>query len=390
MITPLGQQPQIGDLTRSPDLGFIEGMKGYVFFLSAVFAFSQLLAGEAATTVSLPVANPSFEALTGTNLIHFDADGHLRDGHYSAFDFATGTGFNSTRAIPGWSGSGSAGTFNPSAAEFPRGVTDGKNTAWINASFFAKGQITQTLPNRFLADRTYRLSVDVGAPAGLGFPGYFIGLYANGRAVAADTNSVTVAKGRFATATVVVTLSADSPFIGAPIEIRLGLPDLKPDQTDFDNVRLTVDRLPVGETATAVATITAGFVSGITMTSGGSGYTNEPVVTLSGGGGSGASAKPILAGDTVASIVVLTAGSGYATAPTVVIEAPPKALSVRLRWVPELTVEGPAGSQARVESATGPTGPWTTWTNVTVGATGTVLVDLSPGSVTRFYRSVAE
>jgi hypothetical protein len=189
---------------------------------------------------------------------------------------------------------------------------------------------------------------------------------------------------------VVVSLSADSPFIGAPIEIRLGLPDLRPDQTDFDNVRLTVDRLPIGETATAVATIAAGFVSGIKMTSGGLGYTNEPVVTLSGGGGSGASAKAILAGDTVATIVVLTAGSGYSTAPTVVIEAPPKALSVRLRWVTELTVEGPAGSQARVESATGPTGPWTTWTNVTVGAKGTVLVDLSPGSVTRFYRSVAE
>ena len=150
----------------------------------------------------------------------------------------------------------------------------------------------------------------------------------------------------------------------------------------------TFGRLLAGERATAVTTITAGFVTGITVTSGGSGYTSDPVVTFSGGGGSGASGKAILSEDKVSVILVLTAGSGYTTAPTVVVEAPLKALVVRLRWVPELTVEGPAGSQARVESAAGLAGPWTTWTNVTVGAEGAVLADLSPGSATRFYRSV--
>jgi formylglycine-generating enzyme required for sulfatase activity len=152
---------------------------------------------------------------------------------------------------------------------------------------------------------------------------------------------------------------------------------------------LSIGRALAGETATAVATITAGFVTGITVTSGGSGYTVEPKVTLSGGGGSGATAKVILSGDKVALILVLTAGSGYSTAPTVVVDSPPKVLSVRVRLVPELTVEGPPGSLAQVESATSLTGPWTTWTNVTVGAEGTVLVDLSPGSSTRFYRSSA-
>jgi sulfatase modifying factor 1 len=131
-------------------------------------------------------------------------------------------------------------------------------------------------------------------------------------------------------------------------------------------------------------------VTGITVISGGSGYTGEPAVTFSGGGGSGATAKVILSGDKVAVVVVLTSGSGYSTAPTVVVEAPPKALSVRVRLVPELTVEGPPGSLAQVESSTSLTGPWTTWTNVTVGAQGTVLVDLSPGSSTQFYRSIAD
>jgi hypothetical protein len=102
----------------------------------------------------------------------------------------------------------------------------------------------------------------------------------------------------------------------------------------------TFGRLMAGEPATAVATITAGFVTGITVTSGGSGYTVEPKVTLSGGGGSGATAKAILSGDKVALTLVLTAGSGYSTAPTVVVDAPPKPLSVKLEMVPKLTVEG--------------------------------------------------
>ena len=87
---------------------------------------------------------------------------------------------------------------------------------------------------------------------------------------------------------------------------------------------------------------------------------------------------------------MLTAGSGYSTAPTVVVEAPPKALGVRLELVPKLTVEGSAGSKAQVEFAASLSGPWTGWTNVTVGADGVVLVDLSPGSAARFYRAVAE
>ena len=160
---------------------------------------------------------------------------------------------------------------------------------------------------------------------------------------------------------------------------------------------LLVMRCLGGETATAVATITAGFVSAITVTSGGSGYTSEPAVTLSGGGGSGATAKAILSGDKVALTLVLTSGSGYTTAPAVVVEAPPKPLGVRLELVPKLTelvpkltVEGPAGSNARVESAASLSGPWTMWTNLTVGAEGTVLVDLSPGSAARFYRVVDE
>ena len=152
-------------------------------------------------------------------------------------------------------------------------------------------------------------------------------------------------------------------------------------------------RVVASETATAIATVTAGFVTGITVTSGGSGYTSEPAVTLSGGGGSGASGKAILAGDKVALILVLTAGSGYSSAPAVVIEAPLRSVGVRLRMVPELTVEGPVGSLARVEWAkelSGPFSGWSTWSNIVIGVEGTVLVDLTPTARTRYYRAIAE
>jgi len=145
-----------------------------------------------------------------------------------------------------------------------------------------------------------------------------------------------------------------------------------------------------GEPATAVATITAGFVTAITVTSGGSGYTSEPTVTITGGGGSGAAAKAILSGDKVAVVVVLTAGSGYTSAPKVSIDTPPKELGLVLEMVPKLTVMGPPGSLARVEWSVDLSGPWTALSNVVVSTEGVVLVDLTPGIVRRFYRAVAD
>jgi hypothetical protein len=129
----------------------------------------------------------------------------------------------------------------------------GTNCAWINVT----GEFTQTLADKFQAGQVYRLSVDVGWPLTVGFSGYVIGLYANGQVVAADTNSVTIVAGDLKTATVEVTLPAGSPFIGAPIEIRLGVPDHTPDETVFDNVRLTAQSLGGTVTPTAPTIVVA-------------------------------------------------------------------------------------------------------------------------------------
>ena len=150
---------------------------------------------------------------------------------------------------------------------------------------------------------------------------------------------------------------------------------------------LSIGRALAGEPATAVATITAGFVTGITVTSGGSGYTSEPAVTLSGGGGSGATAKAILSGDKVAVVVVLTSGSGYTAIPLVTVTPPAAEPWVTFRMAPAVRVEGKMGQGFAVERLMGVSSPWTPWTNVTLGVSGLELVDLEnrPG-LTR-YRS---
>jgi hypothetical protein len=67
--------------------------------------------------------------------------------------------------------------------------------------------------------------------------------------------------------------------------------------------------------------VSGGAVTSIPVTSGGAGYTSAPPVTISGGGGAGASAIANVVGGTVVSITVTNGGTGYQTAPTVVIGA---------------------------------------------------------------------
>ena len=76
--------------------------------------------------------------------------------------------------------------------------------------------------------------------------------------------------------------------------------------------------------ATATASFASGGVTGFTMTNVGAGYTSQPRVTLSGGGGSGANAYALLSAQgTITEIQVVSAGTGYTSAPTVTIDPPP-------------------------------------------------------------------
>jgi hypothetical protein len=68
----------------------------------------------------------------------------------------------------------------------------------------------------------------------------------------------------------------------------------------------------------SVDLFTGGSVSSITVDAGGSGYT-AATVSITGGGGTGATATAAIVGDAVDSITVTDNGSGYTSVPTVTI-----------------------------------------------------------------------
>ena len=75
--------------------------------------------------------------------------------------------------------------------------------------------------------------------------------------------------------------------------------------------------------ATATLQVVNGFVVGATIASGGNGYTNNPLVTITGGGGSGAKATAVQVNGVVTSITITNPGSGYTSTPTITIAPPP-------------------------------------------------------------------
>jgi hypothetical protein len=76
-----------------------------------------------------------------------------------------------------------------------------------------------------------------------------------------------------------------------------------------------------GGVATATATVVNGFVIGVTVGNGGSGYTNPPLVTIS-GNGTGATASAVVSNGVVTAINIENTGSGYTSA-TISIANPP-------------------------------------------------------------------
>ena len=89
---------------------------------------------------------------------------------------------------------------------------------------------------------------------------------------------------------------------------------------------VTIDPPPAGSGGTqATATIVgivAGAISTYAMGNRGSGYslTSPPAVTFSGGGGSGAAARPDVAQRRVTGVTITNPGSGYTSAPTVTFQ----------------------------------------------------------------------
>jgi hypothetical protein len=78
--------------------------------------------------------------------------------------------------------------------------------------------------------------------------------------------------------------------------------------------------------ATATAILGAFKIGSIEVTTKGSGYgTTNPVVSITGGGGTGAQATAVLVGGQVDRLTIDNAGSGYTSVPTITIADPPAA-----------------------------------------------------------------
>ena len=95
-----------------------------------------------------------------------------------------------------------------------------------------------------------------------------------------------------------------------------------------------VTSINANQTATATANApSGGYITGYTVTKGGSGYVTAPAVTIVGGGGSGASATAHISGGAVTSISVNNTGTGgYTSPPTVTIAPPPANITYTTYW----------------------------------------------------------
>lgn len=84
-------------------------------------------------------------------------------------------------------------------------------------------------------------------------------------------------------------------------------------------------------TATGKAQLVNGFVVGVTITDGGSGYSDSPLVSFVGGGGTGATGLAVVQNGAVVQIRMVSAGAGYTDAPVVKIASPPRPPELAIR-----------------------------------------------------------
>lgn len=112
----------------------------------------------------------------------------------------------------------------------------------------------------------------------------------------------------------------DQGIIRSAIANAYATPNTLSSSNDYTKVTTSVG----ATTATAYSLVSGGAVSNIFLTYQGAGYTNPPTVTITGGGGSNATAEAILNSDgTINNIKITNTGTGYTSAPTVTVENPP-------------------------------------------------------------------
>lgn len=154
-----------------------------------------------------------------------------------------------------------------------------------------------------------------------------------------------------------------------------------------DGTPVRLARLPLPVAATATPSVVNGFLVGITVNEGGTGYATPPRVYVTGGGGKGASATAQVDGGKVVKVVVDNPGRGYVQAPNVTLDPPP-VVSAPVTVGPALRLQQ-SGLSADLEYRLQSSEDLLEWIDVSPWSPGTeairaAFLDVSDGH--RFYR----
>ena len=98
----------------------------------------------------------------------------------------------------------------------------------------------------------------------------------------------------------------------------------------------------------------SGMITGINLLTGGSGYINDPVLRITGGGGSGAEVSGLMSGTIATGFKILNAGNGYTSVPDLVADKAIASVGVLEQGTgyltaPRITAVGGGGSGATFE-----------------------------------------
>jgi hypothetical protein len=235
-------------------------------------------------------------------------------------------------SVFGWASVGTVQIYNPDNSFFaettagsPVNPLDGSNAVGINSG----GRMTYETGRAVATDSIYTLTFLAGNRFGTSFGNGSVSLWAGTNFL--GQRLPTPASGTFQSYSLMYTSPPAGPMIGMPLRIELAAPS-GDTQPWFDNFRLFEDNyVCTPHKASATAQLVNGILVGITILDPGCGYSNAPTVTIQGGGGNGATARAVLAGDRVSSIQISNGGCCYTNVPTVIIESPPRIPTVKVR-----------------------------------------------------------
>jgi hypothetical protein len=87
----------------------------------------------------------------------------------------------------------------------------------------------------------------------------------------------------------------------------------------YSSAAVTLGAAPAGSGAILTPVLTAGAVSSLTITAGGSGYSVAPVIQIVGGNGNGATATCTVSGGAINAVTVTAGGNNYTIAPSAIL-----------------------------------------------------------------------